>query len=790
MILAKNLRFYNCINDEQVSPFSKYLPQKGESYENLNTSLMGFYAVVIQLLGLTGADILKALNSSRDLNLLNKKIIGFMCEYKITNSVSLIRASQRLLNKIASLHQLVLLDVTLYESLNRENTVYSSEINECIELFRNSEINTDLLQYFIGWRCLSKDDTVIELYLSNIYDVYNKEFTKKLANTLYFIARRKSSATATSSCSQLTKLFEVFAIMYPTLDSLYSALSAKNQHKTIIEVMHYMVLQVKSQNKCIKTFIGKWNVFIGYFERYFTGTKGWFSEALIPLPKPSFITSMDSNPAVGEPFNKGMQERILTKIPLHLKDSVAMDIIFNRIRNDVEHIKYSCDELMKQTMAKHIRNQKYILSGSVKIKGKSKSTNKSQYVPIGAKNLNNVLATFNAIGFRAGDGGTGDFSKFLGFTGETETLKVELNIPTERLLYPFLLRLVLEHPELTPSPLCKWELYDKNGKVVGFCQSANSNTIELFKKRKGSTLAQQTIILNDVSTKICQDIIAITSHARSVLKEAGDQSWRFMLLRVRALTKLPLRYNNNVELSQRDAKLWREDYLPPSPYLSDQQSISELLDNTTLRNARVSAAVLVYMKTKSVVAMSEALGHTKHNPQLIDRYLPTALYEYFVNRWVRIFQNALIFEAMKNSFYLYDAMDIDKIFLKEFVKNHSITDITEQLQKLGSSASYESESQNSNESIVSAVIILNTAQFQVYIAVIEVINVLSSHDLVTKDAEKIYSVGSLLINIIEEHIKGVNQRMYRLSDELVKSYECAKKHPLDKNKIKEIILCR
>jgi len=78
------------------------------------------------------------------------------------------------------------------------------------------------------------------------------------------------------------------------------------------------------------------------------------------------------------------------------------------------------------------------------------------------------------------------------------------------------------------------------------------------------------------------------------------------------------------------------------------------------------------LRTKSVKAMSESLGHEEYSPLLLSSYLPEPILNYFQGRWVSIFQNAMIYEAMKDSDCLFSAIDIKENELDKFLLNHGL----------------------------------------------------------------------------------------------------------------------
>tara|TARA_R110002110_G_scaffold325887_1_gene537759 strand:- start:133 stop:789 length:657 start_codon:yes stop_codon:yes gene_type:complete len=94
-----------------------------------------------------------------------------------------------------------------------------------------------------------------------------------------------------------------------------------------------------------------------------------------------------------------------------------------------------------------------------------------------------------------------------------------------------------------------------------------------------------------------------------------------------------------------------------------------------LRSGRKLRAIRTYIKTHSLCEVAEVLGHETVNVDLLNKYLPSALMDFFNARWIRQFQNALIYISMQESDYLFEAVDIKPENLDEFLQNHGIHDI-------------------------------------------------------------------------------------------------------------------
>ncbi len=305
----------------------------------------------------------------------------------------------------------------------------------------------------------------------------------------------------------------------------------------------------------------------------------------------------------------------------------------------------------------------------------------------------------------------------------------------------------------------------------------------MFKKRKGADLAEQTIILNDKSKKIIEDIIKMTSIARSYLKSINDNNYEYMLLKSSSLFTKPEKFNDISNLN--------EDYLfeKLKYHFLNEQLLSEkinfneaekLVKTFTLTKFRASCGVRVYLNTTSVERMSEALGHEKFEPRLMVRYLPTPLWTYFTNRWIRIFQNALIFEAMKDSKYLYQAIDLTPAQLDLFLTNHSLGEIPKFLEK-------NINLDNPQNDYV-GVFPISVALLQWLIAIVNFVDFSSGIGKVNKIAFKWYQAALLVLSYLE--VCNSENHHLHINQDVLEMYEIAKKNPLDFKIIARTLECK
>lgn len=126
------------------------------------------------------------------------------------------------------------------------------------------------------------------------------------------------------------------------------------------------------------------------------------------------------------------------------------------------------------------------------------------------------------------------------------------------------------------------------------------------------------------------------------------------------------------------------------------EDLHNFMYRVSLSTVRASVGVSIYLETMSVTEMAQALGHARYDPELLEHYLPEPILAFFQSRWIRIFQKAIICEAMKDSVYLLEATkfrDMDE--LNEFLENHALKNIPEAV----TDNSYQNTSQNDNSQV-------------------------------------------------------------------------------------------
>ncbi|HCE3245590.1 hypothetical protein [Vibrio parahaemolyticus] len=640
------------------------------------SSILNYYSSFVYVIGhenYTGMDIL---NDAYKLSKHLHQFLGFI--YSVLPIEGLYNTARQALNAFTSIAE----DKQLSIDIPKIYNIPTSVTQEYISKFNALKPCRKRLNYLNGWQVTSKEGQTYNFTIGQFHETFGDVITSKIYEAVCNYGLTLKSKTLDGKLKYLSYLLNAFTQHSDSKKDLETQLDAMNSHHFFERVMWSMFTRTNRIGNKPKRFFIDWSSMVTAFTQCFIDSE-IFDEPISPFLTPNF--KEDSQPiakaSIGGKLTASEEKLWLANIPLHIKDEEVIQIIEDRLRVSEEHVRSVFHKQFLAIKERHERNQVFIKTGRIKTTT-NKGLSMSERVPMGKANLANVIATFHHYGI---NGISSKYSYFLRSYGEnklkSDELQTELNLPTTDTLGALCTLLVLEHPALTPSALESWELYDAQDQQVGYKRSGHNNVIVVCKDRKGADNAQQVIILNEYSQEIVETMIAHTAFAREYLKanpssEPNRQNeWRKMLIKA-AYHKAEWedRFGKNMtnKTSTSFFRRWVADYSHSELSNSDKSLLSEVV---SLRSARRLRAIRIYIETRSLRAVSEALGHKMVDMAILSRYLPESLMTFFNARWIRQFQNALIYQAMENSEYLFEAIDISPEYLDEFLKNHRINDI-------------------------------------------------------------------------------------------------------------------
>lgn len=740
--------------------------------------IMNIYTAYCYVTGKNNYTAIDILNNS---NLFNKHfqlLIGFIYNLDhlaITNKYTICNLLRILFRYIAQNKQL------RFDEVKLSNTNFTEAVLECLSLFKQLDIDNSKMNYLNGYQVVSKEGKRLEVNLDAFYVKFGTEFTSKVHHALNDYALKQKSSTLKSIIRLLKMMFGGMVTVYAGRSDLAIETLLSREHVQSFFHKVYKVLFIQSQISLNspKHFHQAWNNAVQYYTDCFIYS-GVFDKPNKPFIIPSWKDPKNKAPVFSIGGNTTSKEkyRWFTSIPLKIKDEEAITIIQQRLDRDMEHVRRVCLMKFDELLELEARNKVFIEIGLVKPLSNN-SHNQEYYNIIGPDNISNIVATFYSHGI----GAKNSYPSFLGINGNVKEFITELNLPTTSTLNVLLTLLVIEHPLITPSWLQKWELFDVNGNQVGYKKTSNQYIAVSYKSRKGSANAQQDVILNDFSKSIVEFLIEHTRIARNFLKNKGDVNWRKMILTA-SISNANFLESINGNLQAANVFYgWLQDksLLDNNSYITieDMQAISNI---HSLRSIRRHRGLQIYLETRSMDAVAEVLGHEKKNVNLLTHYLPEPLMDFFNDRWMRQFQNAILLEAMKDSAYFFEVVNMSAEDIEEFLNNHGIAFISENFE-LGSPYLTKANIEDSEPGKFSQLTYtISTALLQLLMA----IRVIVEDDDDEQDFLDIvyhwYQSAVFILNTL-------NSDKHSTDSDLMEMLDIATKNKLDTNLIVGALLC-
>lgn len=406
------------------------------------------------------------------------------------------------------------------------------------------------------------------------------------------------------------------------------------------------------------TIVAAWNRIFVPFVRDSLVPAGLFAPPMGGYPNPRSRQTSGALSNVEVKDGVDVKTKLLTHVPLHLTDTEAIQTLFIDIRRDFDHVRKWADSEVSATNVRVNRRKNLATQGSPRVV-QPVGTNSRGHKYISSRDnpeaLANAAATFQLYGY-VPPGVRGLEARLL-YPKPLDRTAEELGLPVTGSVVPYLAILVAEHPAITTSFLENFQLYSHAGVRIGLARTDGRWYMVGDKDRRGPADAEQQIALSDAAFEALEGLISLTEPIRTYMREHGDDDWRYLLLSCGKGFGRPYRIRNlsgQMCGEARVARIWRG--LHAHCGLSPSQA-QALAHRFSLSRLRASGGTLVYLESRSAQKMAEVLGHKHYEPDLLSRYLPPALQEFFQERWIRIFQNGILAEALKDSPYLLESTD-------------------------------------------------------------------------------------------------------------------------------------
>ena len=556
------------------------------------------------------------------------------------------------------------------ENIQLSTSCITEDVQLCVDLFNREQLVEEKVWLWRGWSSTNRNGLVRYFPLLPVYKRLGRAFTDKFYSICdqYYSTRRGDDVS-------FLKLLTDYIGTYPHDLSPTDFQEPWFVGRFWFDFCEYYFTTgfADGNGARISTLSNDWRYSFTVFVKGTLIPSGLFAEPWgeFPSPEPRHVHGSNTRLATQED-GIVVKTKLLTHVPLNVTDDEAVTLLFESIKNDVDVLVNWAEKAVKDIWNCYENRQAMAPNGQVRriqIKGTNSGGHLWKTNRNNPEHLQNAAATFAEYGYMTE--ADADLS-LLYHRPFLQTAK-EFGLPVTNSLVPHCILLVASHPSITPAFLEKLELFDKNGKLVGFVPTDSGYQLVSHKDRRGHKLAQQIIPMTVRTTEVVNQIIALTQPLREYLKERNDDSWRYLFLTCGKGFAYPTRIKCLSTTTSEPERLRQlANALDETSSLSFEKRLA-LAERFSLPSLRASAGVLVYLDTKSAEKMAKALGHKKYDHKLISRYLPEPLLAFFQERWVRIFQAGMIVEALKDSEYLLQATEFKTINeLHSFLNTHAL----------------------------------------------------------------------------------------------------------------------
>lgn len=560
-----------------------------------------------------------------------------------------------LVSKLRKIAHLIGLDVSEYHSLcGKKNT------NKAKAYYESTIKNAERLIFYQGWWLIFLDEKPIFVQLAAIYTQFGKAVSDEFFRRVRDYATRYLYTSAVRINRLVSLLFALLVNVFKDGQELDLLQDPTEMHAFFVHAYQLESQRRRNKQQDMNAFSREWSAMMHVVEEVFIANE------LLPEKLYDFAFEEDVQIDKDNPFTPGESKKLvslITSLPAHISNEAAAKKLYDRINGDVNDLISACEEARYETLEAFKRRQVAAIQCDTKEVFSAASAEQQKYMLLCKKWREHPYPTMNDHKFR----------EYYGVTkGEAS---VKLDLLSSVTLLPFIYLIVNEVPAITRSWFLKHLYTDKHKQVFGVSEEQNHAIGK--KPRRGPFESEQVVRFTPKAMKLLSEIYEITAEARTWLETQGDKAARYTLLSSATGVTRPTKLG---KLSGMSAQKNSTSLLASKILQRFGQHGTTILKRLSMNSMRFTSAVVVYFKTSSVYAMSEALGHKHYDSKLLNRYLPKAIRRYYLGKWVRNFQNGIIFEVFKDSHLLLVAMGVKSIAeIEEFIKNHKLKPLPPQM---------------------------------------------------------------------------------------------------------------
>lgn len=410
--------------------------------------------------------------------------------------------------------------------------------------------------------------------------------------------------------------------------------------------------------------------------------------------------------------------KLITPVPLHLSDEDATNLIFCKIKADLAITQAWLDNHLNQLWIGYQEGKAIAAASPLAMVRSNISFN--DFNP-----ATNSEALANAVWyFKQRHDGFADslrvstiaypksharesVSKF--------KLAALLGIPNREDAMAMMGYLASIDGRFSESAISSAQLYSREDNRINAVNSGNGTlTLSVYKKRAGAS-GWEDVVISGRAYQLVQRWIELTTPIRAYMKKNNIDGWRRLIIYVGTPMGKPAFFKSvsNINSTFR------------SFALRNSSRLGDLAELVTISRIRAQRGIIVFLEKFDVKAMARELGNEAATS--MRHYLPDAIWNYFANRWIRIFQNLLIVEATKDTPYMQRALMFQNAHeLDEFLKNHATKSlIPKNSDDLSSAENTQQDATstrtNSNQPIQEVIVAASHGTFSILLSVKEAV---------------------------------------------------------------------
>lgn len=537
---------------------------------------------------------------------------------------------------------------------------WPSSFKDQVSAFGDTSFDKELLDFWRGWSCTNKQGQKVHLRLHQFSEHFgNSRALELLGAAATWLRGRRATRVP------LVQEFAAYAVRtYPETDFSRPL----DVSRLISGFFEDFLRGAASKAYDLTSAVSRWNSFRSILVDHLLGLSWAVPSKAVPYPSAPRQAPEYSKVVTLEDGSE-VKNSLLTPVPLDLSSSQASELIFKSIKNDVRLVEQWATEETRQSWERARQRKMLAKQGTPHSAGQLGVTTgmKKRRQRPHPEYLMHAAATFE-------DEGLSDPAlAYVKYPTPGWLTAWELGIPSDVLLFAHASLLIIDHPEITSSPLSQIELYNKDGQMTGLVEIDGRHYLTLYKNRKGPDQAEQRILLTARCVEVVHRLIQLTTPLRDHLRRTGDVKWRLLFLYIKSMGSRPRSWTPAGSANYRAPILAKRLQIITG---IDEEKSTNLGWRFTLTRLRASVGVLVLINSGSAEEMAKALGHEEYRPELLSRYIPLPLQQYLSESLVLRFQTSMVCRALQDSPHLLEASGFASMDeLDQFLSEHALQQV-------------------------------------------------------------------------------------------------------------------